>query len=257
MGRVEIDFAIWRGDKTTSLEHGTDSIQEVTSTQHKTPFYVRAEFGHISPDPTLLDFGYGDIIRVTKMKDDDWCFGECEGPTVQRNTGWFSKANHIYLDEDLVSKLGASLLGTTNSGSYRQAYEVTSSVAVSSKISSFEIERILENDYDFPENTTGVVTSDKLSSSSGALKNSWGMFRCEHPSCWDRKDKFRFNTFTELTRHYRDAHPHPIQNEWLPCDYPACRRAEDVFTRRDAYRDHLRDYHQEDIPRRHKSVKRE
>ena len=49
--------------------------------------------------------------------------------------------------------------------------------------------------------------------------------------------------------------PSPRQR-WLPCDYPACRRAEEVFTRRDAYRDHLRDYHQ-DIPRRHKNVKRE
>lgn len=33
----------------------------------------------------------------------------------------------------------------------------------------------------------------------------------------------------------------------LPCDYARCSRAADPFSRKDHYRDHLRDYHKEDI----------
>lgn len=35
--------------------------------------------------------------------------------------------------------------------------------------------------------------------------------------------------------------------EQLPCDYPLCQRVREPFTRKDHFRDHLRDYHKEDL----------
>ncbi|KAF4631497.1 hypothetical protein G7Y89_g6629 [Cudoniella acicularis] len=105
------------------------------------------------------------------------------------------------------------------------------------------MESILEDDYDLNEK---LLSQEK-----------WGVFRCEHPSCWDRNDKFRFHVFADLARHYKDVHPPIIENESFPCDYSTCKRADDIFSRKDAYRDHLRENHLEDMPKRHKSAKRE
>ncbi|KAH8648797.1 kinase-like domain-containing protein [Tricladium varicosporioides] len=109
--------------------------------------------------------------------------------------------------------------------------------------SQHTMEQILEDDYDLDERP---VPQEK-----------WGIFRCEHPSCWDRNDKFRFHVFADLAQHYKDAHPPIIENESYPCDYPTCKRADDEFFRKDAYRDHLREFHLEDMPKRHRSTKRE
>jgi hypothetical protein len=35
--------------------------------------------------------------------------------------------------------------------------------------------------------------------------------------------------------------------EQFPCDYPPCQRVREPFTRKDHFRDHLRDYHKEDL----------
>lgn len=35
----------------------------------------------------------------------------------------------------------------------------------------------------------------------------------------------------------------------IPCDYSNCARSSDTFGRKDHYRDHLRDFHKEDMPR--------
>ncbi|KAH6663458.1 kinase-like domain-containing protein [Halenospora varia] len=109
--------------------------------------------------------------------------------------------------------------------------------------SQHTMEQILEDDYDIDERP---VPQEK-----------WGLFRCEHPSCWDRNDKFRFHVFADLAQHYKDAHPPIIENESYPCDYTTCKRADDEFSRKDAYRDHLREFHLEDMPKRHRSTKRE
>ena len=37
------------------------------------------------------------------------------------------------------------------------------------------------------------------------------------------------------------------QKQRFACDYPKCPRSTDPFTRKDHYRDHLKDYHKEDI----------
>jgi serine/threonine protein kinase len=117
-------------------------------------------------------------------------------------------------------------------------------------LSQLAMEQILEDDYSDVEDQP----------SRRKFKNTpLGHFRCEHPSCWDTNDKFRFKVFADLADHYRNDHPNAIQAEFFPCDYPTCRRAgdEDAFTRKDAYRDHLRESHMEDMAKRHKTLKRE
>ncbi|KAG4429132.1 hypothetical protein IFR05_015386 [Cadophora sp. M221] len=123
--------------------------------------------------------------------------------------------------------------------------------------SSIPIERVLENDYDFPEQLGSLSIEEKEILAAGSGEGSWGVFRCEHPSCWDVKDKFRFNVFADLAHHYKNSHPSHIEDEVFPCSYDSCKRSEDPFMRKDAYRDHLREYHLEDMLKRHKKKHRE
>jgi serine/threonine protein kinase len=116
-----------------------------------------------------------------------------------------------------------------------------------------EIEQVLEKDYDLPDQIGSLPKRERELLS----QRTWGTFRCEHPSCWDEIDKFRFNVFEDLAHHYKVAHPAIILPENFPCNYSACKRLEDPFTRKDAYRDHLREYHMEDMLKRHKNQKRE
>ncbi|KAK0128919.1 hypothetical protein ONS95_000863 [Cadophora gregata] len=119
------------------------------------------------------------------------------------------------------------------------------------------IEHVLANDYDFPEQLGSLSLEEKEILDVGSGEGSWGVFRCEHPSCWDIRDKFRFNIFTDLAHHYKHSHPAHIEDETIPCSYDSCKRSDDPFTRKDAYRDHLREYHLEDMLKRHKKKNRE
>lgn len=48
------------------------------------------------------------------------------------------------------------------------------------------------------------------------------------------------------------AHVHrdDSDKESFPCDYKKCNRRKDPFFRKDHYRDHLREYHREDLRKR-------
>jgi hypothetical protein len=50
----------------------------------------------------------------------------------------------------------------------------------------------------------------------------------------------------DLERHYKNCHA-PTEKDSFPCDYLKCPRSQDPFTRKDHFRDHLRDFHKEDI----------
>ncbi len=52
-----------------------------------------------------------------------------------------------------------------------------------------------------------------------------------------------------MDRHLRNVHADLSQKDSFPCDYEKCSsgRRSDPFTRKDHYRDHLRDFHKEDI----------
>lgn len=69
---------------------------------------------------------------------------------------------------------------------------------------------------------------------------------CLSPNCNARP----FRRRADLERHYRHRHfPATTLNSY-PCDYPRCTRSQDPFHRRDHFRDHLREFHREDIEKR-------
>lgn len=68
---------------------------------------------------------------------------------------------------------------------------------------------------------------------------------CLHPGC----DK-GFKRKADLERHYDQKHtPAHLKKHHL-CDYPKCSRRNEPFHRLDHYRDHFRDFHKEDLPRK-------
>ncbi|KAE9366503.1 hypothetical protein N431DRAFT_284563, partial [Stipitochalara longipes BDJ] len=73
-----------------------------------------------------------------------------------------------------------------------------------------------------------------------------GQFPCMYPGCNGKQTVF--SRPADLERHYKNVHAD--DKETLPCDYLNCPRSNmqgSPFTRKDHYRDHLRDYHKEDI----------
>ncbi|KAH8588468.1 hypothetical protein B0O99DRAFT_488516, partial [Bisporella sp. PMI_857] len=56
-----------------------------------------------------------------------------------------------------------------------------------------------------------------------------------------------FKRPADLDRHYMNVHASDDQKLRLNCDYSECPRSSDPFNRKDHYRDHLKDYHKEDI----------
>ncbi|PON28153.1 hypothetical protein TGAM01_v202647 [Trichoderma gamsii] len=69
---------------------------------------------------------------------------------------------------------------------------------------------------------------------------------CLHPGC----DAKPFKRRADLDRHYKHKHAPASQKEAYHCDYARCGRRRDPFHRRDHFRDHLRDFHKEDIEKR-------
>ncbi|KAL6359073.1 hypothetical protein LRP88_09273 [Fusarium phalaenopsidis] len=77
-------------------------------------------------------------------------------------------------------------------------------------------------------------------------------FHCLHVGCTSRP----FRRVADLQRHYKHMHQ-PESNEAYYCDYPRCTRSREPFRRRDHFRDHLREYHREDIQKRGEVVNEE
>ncbi|KAK3316669.1 hypothetical protein B0H66DRAFT_301077 [Apodospora peruviana] len=72
-------------------------------------------------------------------------------------------------------------------------------------------------------------------------------YRCERPECKGRA----FNRSADLERHYEHIHvDDDKKKKKFLCDYRKCNRHEAPFFRRDHFRDHLRDFHKEDLLRR-------
>jgi hypothetical protein len=65
------------------------------------------------------------------------------------------------------------------------------------------------------------------------------MHFCEVSGCARKKG---FGTNCDLQRHKRSCHEQSII---FHCDYRRCERSKKPFTRKDHYREHLRDFHQE------------
>ncbi|CZR60519.1 uncharacterized protein PAC_10415 [Phialocephala subalpina] len=71
-------------------------------------------------------------------------------------------------------------------------------------------------------------------------------YPCQYPwGCTGKQTVF--TRPADLERHYKNVHASSDQKDSFRCDYPKCVRYHEPFTRKDHYRDHLRDYHKEDI----------
>jgi hypothetical protein len=70
-------------------------------------------------------------------------------------------------------------------------------------------------------------------------------YPCQYPGTC----KATFGRPADLGRHYMWVHAAANRKDSFPCDYAKCPRSRSnaSFTRKDHYRDHLRDFHKEDI----------
>jgi hypothetical protein len=80
-------------------------------------------------------------------------------------------------------------------------------------------------------------------------------FQCLYPGCKQKP----FGRSADLDRHIQKIHFPESQQEKYNCDYAKCQRSATsastaksgtAFTRRDHYRDHLREFHKEDLLKR-------
>lgn len=100
-----------------------------------------------------------------------------------------------------------------------------------------ELERLASQGHD-----DAAKTSRRGARSSGS-KSEKGKFACHYPECNSRS----FSRQADLERHRTSVHE---ENENYWCDYKKCPRRKQAFHRQDHFRDHLRDQHKEDLPRR-------
>src|SRR4051812_31455222 len=70
-----------------------------------------------------------------------------------------------------------------------------------------------------------------------------GDYRCQFPGSCERS----FGRPADLDRHYENLHVPLEERKRFECDYRRCTSKTHPFGRKDHYRDHLRDYHKEDL----------
>ena len=75
-------------------------------------------------------------------------------------------------------------------------------------------------------------------------------YPCLYPGCNSRQTIFLRPA--DLERHYRNIHTYEGRVEYR-CDYAQCHRVSDPYSRKDHFRDHLIQYHKEDMWSRGKS----
>ncbi|KAK4229409.1 zinc finger protein AEBP2 [Podospora fimiseda] len=90
--------------------------------------------------------------------------------------------------------------------------------------------------------STPVVPSSSTSSSSRQS------YPCRIPGCKQKG----FSRSADLDRHHNMVHLDETKKKKFVCDYKRCGRHEIPFFRQDHFRDHLRDFHKEDLPKRSK-----
>ena len=72
------------------------------------------------------------------------------------------------------------------------------------------------------------------------------LYTCQFPGgCVGKQTTF--TRHADLERHYINVHASTSQDSTYACDYGSCQRSNDPFRRKDHYRDHLRDFHKEDL----------
>ncbi|KAJ8121390.1 hypothetical protein ONZ43_g2142 [Nemania bipapillata] len=87
--------------------------------------------------------------------------------------------------------------------------------------------------------------AEDLSATIPRSQANEGVFVCLEKDCTRS-----FRRKADLERHYSQRHTPADKKAKFPCDWKRCQRSRDAFHRRDHQRDHLREYHHEDLMRR-------
>jgi hypothetical protein len=80
----------------------------------------------------------------------------------------------------------------------------------------------------------------------GSAPNDGRLYVCLAPGC----NHSPFKRVTDLDRHYKSVHVSDEDKEKFYCDYKKCPRSPEPFSRPERLRNHLRDYHKEDLPKK-------
>jgi hypothetical protein len=92
-----------------------------------------------------------------------------------------------------------------------------------------------------------MATSPMPSASTAGVDGNGGYHMCLVQGC---ESKTLFKRKADLQRHYQHRHtPNEHKKQHL-CDYKKCVRAAEPFHRVDHFRDHYRDFHNEDLTRK-------
>ena len=103
-----------------------------------------------------------------------------------------------------------------------------------------------------PPPALSTLHRQSTSSSSSSKRTTSGkekQYVCLSPGCAQKA----FARSADLDRHYKQVHKQSTEKEHFACDYRRCPRAGGEaasFGRKDHFRDHLRDFHREDLPKR-------
>ncbi|KAF3009071.1 hypothetical protein E8E14_007699 [Neopestalotiopsis sp. 37M] len=96
-----------------------------------------------------------------------------------------------------------------------------------------------------PRNDPMVSMQDSVVISEVEVPDASHM--CTVPGC---ESKTFFKRKADLMRHIEQIHQAPEQKKQFYCDYSTCDRSQDPFGRIDHFRQHYRDFHGEDLPRK-------
>ncbi|RSL56953.1 hypothetical protein CEP54_008514 [Fusarium duplospermum] len=97
--------------------------------------------------------------------------------------------------------------------------------------------------YSYLDSSSSIAARPRTTAESSPYAEN---HHCLHPGCTAKP----FRRAADLQRHYKHTHSPDSNKDAYYCDYPRCTRAQEPFRRRDHFRDHLREYHREDIQKR-------
>ncbi|EPE08207.1 transcription factor c2h2 [Ophiostoma piceae UAMH 11346] len=101
-------------------------------------------------------------------------------------------------------------------------------------------------------NQTALLLCDAMmpAHSKSARRHSTSSITRKSYACRRGDCSNSFSRQADLERHIDHVHTEDGKKKRFECDYPDCQRKKAPFHRKDHFRDHLRDQHKEDIPKR-------
>ncbi|KAG6026868.1 hypothetical protein E4U19_002366 [Claviceps sp. Clav32 group G5] len=143
--------------------------------------------------------------------------------------------------------------------SYAQSYAATASLRQSPNIDliskvpasrfPFEVQRTDSSSLRSSLASSPFLSTASTTSSTSQPDSDYPVC-CLYPGCNAKPFKRR----ADLDRHYKHRHAAEGQKLSFKCDYPHCNRRKDPFHRLDHFRDHLREFHKENVQKRGSKV---